>query len=171
MENVTLKEKACTGCKTIKLLSDFHIDRKNKSGRRHKCKVCITEYNAKWQQENKEAINARNRKRYSDDPHKKIAEVLLYKKNNPDKDNAWKMKRHAAKLQRTPAWADDWKIRQFYTMAQKLQKLYGVKFQVDHVIPLRGELVSGLHVETNLQIITASENSSKGNRFIPGHHP
>ena len=91
-----------------------------------------------------------------------------YKKNNPDKTNADAAKRRAAKLRRTVVWADKSKIQEFYTKAQRLTKLYGLTYHVDHIVPLQGKNVSGLHVHNNLQVITASENASKGNKFISG---
>jgi len=72
--------------------------------------------------------------------------------------NAAQAKRRAAKLQRTPAWADLKAIKQFYLNCPK-------GYQVDHIVPLQGVNVSGFHVLNNLQYLTGSENSSKGNRY------
>lgn len=66
----------------------------------------------------------------------------------------------AAKLQRTPPWADLEKIRKIYRNCPE-------GYHVDHIIPLQGELISGLHVESNLQYLPAIENCRKGNKFIP----
>lgn len=90
---------------------------------------------------------------------------LAWAKKYPEKQNALNMKRHAAKLRRTPPWADLTAIAWFYKEAQRLTKLTGIKYVVDHIVPLRGKKVSGLHVETNLQVITKAENSRKGNRY------
>ena len=72
--------------------------------------------------------------------------------------NAINAKRRAAKLQRTPAWADLEAIRQFYAGCPK-------GYEVDHIVPLQGVNVSGLHVLNNLQYLTKSENSSTGNGY------
>lgn len=74
-------------------------------------------------------------------------------------------KRRAAKLRRTPAWADLQAIRAIYAEARRLTTVTGIPHHVDHEIPLQGELVSGLHVHNNLQILTGSENSRKKNRY------
>jgi hypothetical protein len=76
-------------------------------------------------------------------------------------------KRRAAQLQRTPLWADMAAIRAVYAEAARLTRSTGTVHHVDHVLPLQGLLVSGLHVHTNLQILTAAENSRKRNRFEP----
>lgn len=84
------------------------------------------------------------------------------------KNNANRAKYRAAKLERTPKWleAEDFEIMEWvYEVARERTEQYGVKFEVDHIIPLQGELVSGFHCPENLQVITASENASKKNKF------
>jgi hypothetical protein len=76
-------------------------------------------------------------------------------------------KRKAAKAQRTPSWANEAEIKMIYKQAASLQKLLGKPVDVDHVIPLRGELVSGLHVENNLQLMFAEDNQKKSNSYTP----
>lgn len=74
-------------------------------------------------------------------------------------------KRRAAKMLRTPAWADPVAIQRFYDEAHRLTVATGKTHHVDHDYPLQGKLVSGLHVENNLQILTGAENSRKRNHF------
>jgi len=87
---------------------------------------------------------------------------------HPEKKNADTAKRRAAKLQRTPLWLTQKhhiQIEQFYQEAVEISKMVGEFYHVDHIVPLQGKTVSGLHVPWNLQIIPAKENISKGNRF------
>ncbi|CAN5766843.1 hypothetical protein BH09PSE5_BH09PSE5_08440 [soil metagenome] len=74
-------------------------------------------------------------------------------------------KRRVAKIQRTPSWANESAILAVYREARRMTVETGIDYHVDHIIPLQGKHVCGLHVETNLQIITGSENSRKRNLF------
>lgn len=89
-----------------------------------------------------------------------------YKKENAAQVAAWNAKRRAAELQRTPVWLtedDLWIISEAYALAADRTALFGFKWHVDHILPLRGKKVSGLHVPTNLQVIPAVENLRKAN--------
>lgn len=90
-----------------------------------------------------------------------------YAKENAGRINAKTRKRQAAKLQRTPEWLDAvdiFEIECIYTYASSLRKI-GLKYDVDHIIPLQGALASGLHVPSNLQVVTEKHNRSKNNRM------
>jgi hypothetical protein len=78
---------------------------------------------------------------------------------------ALQAKRDAAELRRTPVWADLNKIREVYAAARTMTNMFDEPWHVDHVIPLQGKTVSGLHVHTNLQLLPAAENISKHNRY------
>lgn len=79
--------------------------------------------------------------------------------------NATAAKRRAAELHATPEWADREAIKEIYRQAAQMTRETGVRMHVDHIVPLRGRTVSGLHVESNLQILPARENIRKSNRF------
>lgn len=105
---------------------------------------------AEWRAKNKEFIAKRNAE---------------WRRNNPGKDAALSKKKKADRLKRTPLWADFDAIERVYQEAAEFRAL-GIDCHVDHEIPLQGRLVSGLHVHTNLRIITAQENLRKSNRFV-----
>lgn len=70
----------------------------------------------------------------------------------------------ARKLKATPAWVDMNKIAAVYAECQTLRD-QGLDMEVDHIVPLKGELVCGLHVHYNLQILTGEDNRRKSNNF------
>jgi phosphomannomutase len=82
----------------------------------------------------------------------------LWRANNPRHRTALSTAHKKVVKQRTPAWADKQKIIDFYKNCPK-------GCQVDHVIPLRGAIVSGFHIAENLQYLTAKENRNKSNKY------
>ncbi len=77
-------------------------------------------------------------------------------------------KRRAARIQRTPKWLTEFdllKIKCMYSISAMLTRENKEPWHVDHIIPLQGELVSGLHVLSNLQVMRGIENSSKRNLY------
>lgn len=86
--------------------------------------------------------------------------ATAWRKANPKKKYHSNKLREATKIQRTPAWADIDAIKAIYLGCPE-------GMHVDHIIPLRSKLVCGLHVENNLQYLTAKENMQKSNHFDP----
>jgi hypothetical protein len=82
-----------------------------------------------------------------------------YRLKNNHLINALQAKRRSLKLNATPKFANLNKIKEIYKNCPK-------GYTVDHIIPLQGNNVCGLHVEWNLQYLTRSENSSKSNKLI-----
>lgn len=130
----------------------------------------------------REDTAARMRRARQTDPDRVKAANDRYRKKHPDRVNARERARYAAnpgrKLaqakareqhirQATPPWADRAAITAIYEEAARLTKVTGVPHDVDHVVPLRHPRVCGLHVEGNLQILTAKENRSKRNNYDP----
>lgn len=99
-----------------------------------------------------------------------------WRANNPDKVRNFKhmskamraartAARYAQKLQACPPWADRAAIKAVYAECQRLNALGGDRYEVDHIVPLKGQNVCGLHVNYNLRIIPADANRQKGNRL------
>ena len=114
------------------------------------------------QKKHRAAANARNRK-YAETHREELrAKSVEWSKSNPDKVCAKANKYRATKLNQTPKWADFKMIESIYSQAAEL-RAKGLDVHVDHIVPLQGRNVRGLHVHNNLQIIDAKANRSKSN--------
>ena len=94
-----------------------------------------------------------------------LSEYMLQSPSKKAKWVAYISARQQRIKQATPLWADGDAIQFTYMRAQELTKQTGIPHEVDHIIPIRGKYVSGLHVPSNLQILTEYENQSKNNKF------
>ena len=119
----------------------------------------------RWNRKNKDILREATRRWREKNRDKARRTCREWKKRNPAQHSALQTKRKAAQLHRTPKWAKLDAIAAFYIEAARKSSETGIKYQVDHVIPLQGEFVSGLHVETNLQILTDLDNLKKGNKY------
>ncbi|WP_347220237.1 HNH endonuclease signature motif containing protein [Chryseobacterium sp.] len=158
---MTAKATHCKSCKADRVTTSWP----------KKGALCLTCYNiytssavSKYRSTSagKASNVASSRKRYATDEGAEVARNAsrAWQKRFPEKNCAKVVKRAADKLQRTPKWFEEDKVRAFYC-----NKPEGL--QVDHIIPLKGKLVSGLHCLANLQYLTPFANKSKGNSFDP----
>jgi 5-methylcytosine-specific restriction endonuclease McrA len=120
---------------------------------------------ADYYQANRTALLAKEKARAALAPEKILEVKRAYRAANPDKIRASNGTRRARERQAMPAWADLPQIKAVYMRATELWAQTGIPHHVDHIIPLTNKLVCGLHVSANLQVLTASENSRKNNRF------
>jgi 5-methylcytosine-specific restriction endonuclease McrA len=164
-KGITMDVKNCTRCKEDKPLSSFANDASTRDGFTFYCKSCRSEYRKRYYQANRESEIASSKKRYDKDYESKKHKE--WRRANPGKDLAKAAARRAAIHGQTPSWSVDDKeeVAAIYAFAKAWTVATGVLHHVDHVIPLRGKDVCGLHVSWNLRIVTASENLKKGNRL------
>lgn len=150
--------KKCSRCKIEKLFIEYYDAPDRRDGKYNLCIQCRKLKDAEFHAKHKVKRNVSCHKHYEDNKAAYFAKA---------KD------RHTAKINRRPAWADYQAIKEIYQDCIDINlnaKAAGCSesFVVDHIVPLQGELVSRLHVENNLQIITAKENAVKYNKYTPG---
>lgn len=161
--------RTCTRCGETKAFSAFPaVEGKATSH----CKKCKNELTAKWYAANKERKLATNAAWRAANPEKakanQAAAMRRWQINHSDRAAHHSAKRRAAKIDATPVWADSGKIKEFYFAADFLGMVTGDWYHVDHIVPLKGKTVCGLHNEFNLQVLPGVENMKKGNRTWPG---
>lgn len=124
-------------------------------------------YAKKWRADNAERTKPIRARWKVDNADKVREQNREHRLNNKDYYRFHARLRQATKMRATPAWADLNAIAAVYAEALRLSEETGILHHVDHIVPLRGKTVCGLHWEGNLQILSATENLSKGNRHWP----
>lgn len=138
----------------------------------------------KYNLENKEELTEYRKRYYIENREKKLKYAKEYRQNNlelkrqkdkeyalkhPEKLRANKAKRKKAVRKATPNWLTKEQLNEielFYALAIKLETQTGIEHQVDHIVPIQGKEVCGLHVPWNLQVLTFKENREKSNKLL-----
>lgn len=177
--------KACSRCKLIKPFSDFSALRRRPCGLACECRACATlarqiaygmnpeerrQKTREWRERDAEKTKISRRASYVKNLEKTKQLTKRWKAENPGKVLASRNSRRCAELKRCPKWLtpEDFSYMEgLYTFARYCKLALGEAYHVDHILPLCGKYVSGLHVPSNLQIISASENLRKSNNWKP----
>lgn len=127
----------------------------------------VSQYNKDWLTINGDKRRTKRRIIYASNPDFFRSISKNWSKQNRSKVYLSNASRRATKLRATPTWVDLKAMEAFYAKSVKLSEETGITHHVDHIVPLQNEIVCGLHNQFNLQVLTATENISKGNRFWP----
>lgn len=142
--------KTCSGCGATKEESEFRVRRASRDGLSAKCSVCARAANQQHYEENKTQYIVRSAKNQS------------IREKDPAYKRAWNAWKHAKEISRVPAWV---------TFTTDMLDVYvrciaaGEGHEVDHIIPLQGKTVSGLHVPSNVRVTTRTNNGIKHDHF------
>lgn len=129
------------------------------------------ELRAQWAYKNKEKKAFQDKRWAETNRDRSNAHKKRWNKANAGVKLALDKKYKASKAKRAPAWldvVDKAEIDFTYVWCAALRSC-GLDYHVDHIVPLQGASVSGLHVPWNLQVISATENLRKGNRLEVAH--
>jgi hypothetical protein len=186
-------KKTCSKCGDEKELSFFNKHRGKPMGVYSSCRLCQSKEKAKARARDRKAYNCRSLDWYRDNRQRASENTKRWRMANPEmrtaawdrwyaenreavrqyrrehQDSARNAHYTAIRRARFKAavvpWADLEAIQVFYREARRLTRETGERWVVDHVLPLKGRGVCGLHVETNLQVIPYSANAHKGNNW------
>jgi hypothetical protein len=171
MSFLAIDMKTCKRCCEAKDLSSFYKDKSRKDGYHCYCKPCAKETKTAAYQKNKTHYAKKARQWKEANPEKAKEVARKARQTHKAKRRADWTHYNTSKLNACPSWLTDEqrkKIEGLYKFAKFLEELScnSIQYHIDHIVPLRGKNVCGLHVPWNLQILNARDNLSKGNR----HH-
>lgn len=168
--------KSCKKCGEVKALTEFYSIGGGKTDSR--CKACevarqriqrgYKSAKVVYDPETRAAKNREKVKRWKAANRDKERErQRRYLEENRAKVRAKWNKRRADRIRATPPWADLDAIEAIYLESDRLTAETGIEHHVDHIVPLRGKIVCGLHLPWNLRVIRADENLRKSARLVP----
>jgi hypothetical protein len=146
--------RECIKCNVIKPVSEFNKQTNSKYGIRSTCKSCQQSEGIEYYKQNKEESREKAKEYYNDNKPK------FMEKSH---------KRRACKLNATPCWyseLDAFVLQEMYELSKLREEALGIKYHIDHIIPLQNEKVCGLHWHANWQLLPAQQNLSKANKLL-----
>lgn len=176
------RAKICVGCGALKALADFTNSRQLPDGKLPRCRICerarmaawharnpdrSKKYQARYRKDNREKVRQADRRWRQANPAVAYETLRKSRLKFPERRREQLAQYRARMLKATPPWLTEAQraaMQEIYKEAVQLSNETGIPHHVDHVVPLRGRNVWGLHVPWNLQILPAVFNIKKGNR-------
>lgn len=174
---------SCSRCKAEKPEDCFRKRSARPRGYASYCKDCSSMKDKESRDKYRERYNQEGRRYYSENRENRIQGVLAsrqknlqsylltlrkWEENNPEKVRLYNANKAVKKRTRVPSWltvGQKAQIANFYWLATDLYRTCGEKYHVDHIIPLSGKNVCGLHVPWNLQVLPSDINIKKSNKL------
>lgn len=157
----------CSICKEEKPASAFGPRKDCARGYDYRCRVCKEVNSKKWRGKNSEKVLARAANYRQKNQERIRAYAREHIKKSPAKASEWRRAHEARQLNALPAWSDREKCAEVYEVMQAWNSIWpDDPVHVDHVIPLKSDVVCGLHVHNNLQILRAADNVRKFNKLV-----
>jgi hypothetical protein len=188
--------KRCKKCGAERSIDCFPKHNAMRDGHLNTCKQCASQYLASWKRANPDKLPPKRPRRIPQSPRvlrrryyekhreERLAARKAYRLRNIEREKAREQRylkanrtvvyaknarRRAAETSAVPPWLHaihKAQIQEFYDIALARSTQTGIRHHVDHIVPLRGNGVNGLHVPWNLQILTEFENCSKHNKLL-----
>jgi hypothetical protein len=171
--------KTCSKCGENKPLELFYKKPKAKDGRHPHCIACHKEMTRSWEERNptvrarlsreqreragEHSLREYHRQWYLRNREKRLEQCEAWYLANPGKNREKAALRRAQTRNATPVWVDRVALQAIYEACPP-------GYEVDHIIPLKGKNVCGLHVPCNLQYLLMVENRRKYNRIEEDEH-
>lgn len=133
-----------------------------------KCNECENIAKKEYVNNNKEIIKVQSRISYIKHKEKHLAQKRKYRQANKGAINSLNAARKERIKKAIAKWLtkdDLWIIKEIYRLAEQRTKLHGFQWHVDHIIPIKGDSICGLHVPKNLQVIPWLDNIRKKNKY------
>jgi hypothetical protein len=161
----------CKDCRQVNALKNYydrHDANKSRMKKTHANKIAKNpNFYAEWYEKNRDKDLEKSKLAYQENAEDRKAKQRLWSKTNRGTANALSKNYKLKKINATPKWLSESQLLHIkckYQLAAMLN-IHGVEpWHVDHIVPIRGKDVCGLHVPWNLRVIPAKENMTKGNR-------
>ncbi len=159
--------KVCTKCLEPKILEDFYNSKKSADGKQWECIKCCRARKQAWAEINNQKIRDYAKDWRDKNPEQHKNSLQKWRKENKSLVESHRINRRLAEKQAKVVWANKDLMELVYIEAENLTLSTGIRHVVDHIHPLSSRLICGLHVETNLQVLTQHDNLIKNNKFTP----